>query len=244
MNLFKKLLALKGLSILPNNCLLCGLISHKGRCCAGCEADLPWLEYACGRCGYALYHPSPLGMHVDAKSCGECLKRSPPYDNTIALFRYEPPMDHVLLSIKFKRHLAYARMLGEMMVRKVEMHYRDRPMPELILPVPLHNQRLKTRGYNQALEIVRPVAKRLKIPLSLHDCMRTVETQPQATVPAEEREQNIKKAFLLVREVRAQHVAIFDDVVTTGSTVAEITRVLKKAGVARVDVWCCARTLL
>lgn len=230
MNLFNVLK-----NLLPASCLLCGMASQN-RCCLGCAADLPWLVHACHRCGYML--------PMDAENCGECLKRSPPYDNTIALFRYEPPMDHVLLSVKFRRHLAYACMLGEMMSDKVGEYYRDSALPELVLPVPLHPQRLKVRGYNQALEIARPVAKQFKIPLSLQDCVRAVETKPQATVPAEERAQNIQKAFALVRKIQAKHVAIFDDVVTTGSTVAEITRVLKKSGVERVDVWCCARTLM
>ncbi|MDF3054470.1 MAG: hypothetical protein K0Q74_377 [Gammaproteobacteria bacterium] len=223
------------LNVLPTHCPLCNLRAYQGECCQSCESELPWLKQTCKRCGYTL--------SINAQNCGACLKNSPPYDHTVALFRYEPPIDHVLLSVKFRKHLAYAHMLGEIMTRKIQTEYLDKTLPTLILPVPLHQKRLKERGYNQALEIVRPIARHLNIPLSLHDCVRTMETQPQAMVSANQRKQNVRKAFTLVGKIQAKHVAIFDDVVTTGSTVAEITQILKKNGVEKVDVWCCARTL-
>lgn len=224
------------LSLLPTNCPLCGMKSHHAGCCQACEMDLPWLNHACARCGYSLAFDSP--------ACGRCLKRLPPYDNTVALFRYESPIDYLILAVKFNKNLAYARIIGEMMSKKIQAHYDPDHMPDIILPVPLHPERLKERGFNQALEIARPISKKLNIPLSINDCVRVIETKPQATVSADKRKQNIKNAFTLTRTINAKHIAIFDDVVTTGSTVAEITRVLKKHGVQQVDIWCCARTLL
>jgi ComF family protein len=116
--------------------------------------------------------------------------------------------------------------------------------PEWIIPVPLHAERLRERGYNQALEIARPIAKKLQIPLQTRYCTRILPTLAQASMTAEERRRNMKNAFAVEELFQARHVAIVDDVLTTGSTVSEFARMLKKSGVARVDVWCCARTVL
>lgn len=221
---------------LSMRCPLCGMTSHHAGCCHACENALPWLNQVCARCG--------LSLVSDLSVCGKCLQHPPIYDNTIALFRYDSPVDHLILSIKFSKNLVHARILGEMMSEKFRAYYANSPLPDLILPVPLHHQRLRERGFNQAVEIARPIAKKFKIPLSLHDCMRLIETKPQATVSAQKRKRNIKKAFGLRRPLNVDHVVILDDVVTTGSTVNELAVLLKReGGVKRVDVWCCARTL-
>jgi ComF family protein len=108
--------------------------------------------------------------------------------------------------------------------------------------VPLHAQRLRERGYNQSLEIARAVSRELAVPVDPAACARVVPTAPQAGLEQKDRRRNVRGAFQVVGSLPSSHVAILDDVVTTGSTVAELTRVLRKAGVARVDVWAVART--
>jgi len=113
--------------------------------------------------------------------------------------------------------------------------------PDLILPVPLHKARYRERGFNQAIEIARTVAKEMQIPLDLTSCRRHRDTPHQTQLPAKKRHKNLKNAFSIIKPIHARHIAILDDVMTTGSTAHELACVLKKAGANRVDVWVCAR---
>jgi len=119
--------------------------------------------------------------------------------------------------------------------------YPKKSLPTAILPIPLHATRLKERGFNQAVEIARPIAKAFHLPLLTDQIIRMKSTPPQATLPAAKRKQNIKNAFLIKQSLHHQHIAVVDDVITTGNTVYEFCRVLKKQGVERISVWCCAR---
>ncbi|MCW8908267.1 MAG: phosphoribosyltransferase family protein, partial [Sedimenticola sp.] len=116
------------------------------------------------------------------------------------------------------------------------------PLPERLLPVPLHPVRLRQRGYNQSLELARPLARRLGIALEQNSCHRVLDTRPQADLPRRQRLHNLQRAFRLSHPPEARHIALVDDVVTTGSTVNELARLLLRAGVQRVDVWAVART--
>lgn len=142
--------------------------------------------------------------------------------------------------LKFQGSLHQGRLLGELLVRSLQA--RALPRPELLVPVPLHSGRIRARGYNQALEIARWVARALALPLDSASCRRMRATAAQSDLPLEERRRNIRGAFTLVRPLGVRHVALLDDVVTSGATVSELTKVLKRAGVARVDVWAVART--
>jgi len=221
--------------LLPTFCLLCHTKTLGDALCSPCFEELPWQVHNCVRCGLSL---------SETQICGECAKNPPPYDHTVCLFDYQTPIAQLILSLKFAGKLAYAKLLGELMTARIAQHYQTENIPELIIPVPLHVQRLKERGYNQALEIARPIAKQLKMALDVTSCVRVLPTLPQAMSQLDTRKQNMKDAFEVKQVLQAKHVAIIDDVVTTGSTVAELASVLKKAGVARVDVWCCARTQL
>ena len=125
-------------------------------------------------------------------------------------------------------------------------HYAQQDArPEVIIPVPLHTGRLRERGFNQALELARPVAARLRIPINIHACARTRGTAAQSDLPAAQRTKNVKGAFELREPLKEVHrVAIIDDVMTTGATVDELARVLIAAGVENVQVWVCARAVL
>jgi ComF family protein len=142
--------------------------------------------------------------------------------------------------VKFHDRFNLARLLGQCLTLALLEQGAERP--ELILPVPLHRARLRSRGYNQALEIAREVSTGLAIPLDTHSCERLLATSPQVGLDERERRRNVRGAFGLAQPLAAQHVAILDDVVTTGSTVAELALTLKRAGIERVDVWAVART--
>jgi ComF family protein len=141
---------------------------------------------------------------------------------------------------KFRSRLNLARLLGQCLA--LSLSERDAEMPGLIVPVPLHSKRLRERGYNQALEVARSLGRELSIPIAAGCCARVLATAPQAGLEQKERRRNIRGAFDVLRPPPADRVAIVDDVVTTGSTVSELARVLLKAGVKRVDVWAVART--
>lgn len=143
-----------------------------------------------------------------------------------------------MTKLKFGGHTKNARLLGLLLAEHLK---QTAQLPELIIPVPLHKLRYRERGFNQALEIARTVAKELNIPLDITSCQRTHDTPHQIGLTAIQRRKNLEKAFTLIKPIKTQHVAILDDVMTTGSTVHEIASLLKKAGVERVDVWVCAR---
>lgn len=162
--------------------------------------------------------------------------------DTIALFHYQKPIDRLITGLKFANKLIYAKILGELMATKLIKHYQHKQLPELIIPVPLHKQRLRERGYNQALELARPIAKKLKIPLDFNSCTRTKNTTAQTLIPAKQRSQNLKNAFTINKNISAQHVAIIDDVTTTGNTIQELSKILYQANINKIDIWCCAKT--
>ncbi len=222
------------LQLLPPTCLLCGAPGESERdLCGGCRADLPGNDPACRRCGM----PLALGAEI----CGTCLQQPPPIERSFAPLLYQPPVDFLIKQLKFKGQLACARLLGEWLGAALER--RGGPWPEAIIPVPLHASRLRERSFNQSLELARFVAGRLQVALDSATVRRIRHTVPQVELKAAERSGNVRGAFAVVRPIALRHVAILDDVVTTGSTVNEIARVLRAAGVEEIEVWACTRTV-
>jgi len=171
--------------------------------------------------------------------CGDCLRDPPPYTITYRFADYAPPLDRLIQQLKFHQKLYIARLLGELMARDIQQ--QALPQPDLLLPVPLHNQRMRQRGYNQAAEIARTLARELSLTLDIQSCTRTRFTHEQTGLTARRRKTNIKGAFQVRGNINAKHIAIVDDVMTTGSTVGELSRALLDYGAKRVDVWVCAR---
>ncbi len=220
----------------PPTCVLCGASGNDGLdLCAGCLADLPADRDCCSRCAL----PLPAGQPIGAL-CGECQRRPPPFHVCHAAFRYEDPLPALVSGVKFHARLNLARLLGLCLADA--LREKDALMPALILPVPLHRKRLRERGYNQALEIARTVGRELDVTVDTHSCTRILATARQAGLEQKERRRNVRGAFKLESPLDVEHLAILDDVVTTGSTVSELAGVLLKAGVKRVDVWAVART--
>ena len=194
--------------------------------CAACEGELPRLAGAlCPRCAL----PSPNGA-----VCGRCLADPPGYDATIAVFAYEFPADALVHALKFRGELALAGFLGKRLSEKATQSV-DR-----VIPVPLSAARLRSRGYNQAVEIARHV---LPGKMDIDVCVRRQDSTPQMQLPWDERQRNVRGAFRFRRPLLGATVAVVDDVMTTGATLDELARTLKRAGASRVVNWVVARTL-
>jgi ComF family protein len=182
----------------------------------------------------------PLQLADPQAVCGSCLRRAPRFDAAFCGWRYAYPVDHMVRAVKYHGAVAPARVLGELLA----VSLRARPVtswPEVLLPVPLAPRRFRQRGYNQAIELARWLERRLAIPLHTDVLVRVRETREQAGLPRSERRKNLRGAFAMHGPPPARHVALVDDVITTGSTVNELARILKAAGVRRVEVWAVAR---
>jgi ComF family protein len=212
------------------HCVLCGGAGSGRDLCLGCAADLPYNGEACPRCAL----PAPGG-----RTCGACLERPPVWDAAFSLLRYDPPGDALLKALKFGRRLAIGRVLGELMAERLQA----RPLPERLVPMPLHPARECERGFNQAVELARPVARALDIPVDVDVCRRVRPTIAQSGLDPRARRRNVRGAFALRHRLTAKHVAIVDDVVTTGATAAALARELRRAGATRIELWSAARAL-
>lgn len=228
--------------LLPSTCILCNNPGqHTIDLCQACENELPRIKMACFRCGLAI----PISNVSRAPNlCGQCVQQPPPYNTTFALYHYRPPIDKLITGIKFSGKLVYAKVLGELLAKNILLHLAENNKPDYLIPMPLHQKRLSERGFNQALELARPIAKYLQIPIDFRSCIRSRATIAQSLIPAEARHENIKNAFSISKKFFARQVAIIDDVVTTGNTVTELSRLLRKQGVENISIWCCARTSL
>jgi ComF family protein len=170
--------------------------------------------------------------------CGHCLSKPPSFDETYAPYLHQGTIRHLIATLKFNRKYKNARVLAHLLATHIK---KTAEIPDLIIPVPLHKQRYKERGFNQSIEIAKTIAKQLNITIDIESCIRQRNTLHQIDLAAKDRHKNIKNAFKVIKQVDAQHIAILDDVMTTGSTVNELAKTLKKAGVTRVDIWVCAR---
>lgn len=175
--------------------------------------------------------------------CGSCQRQPPPYRRCTAVYRYEDPLPALVAGMKFRARLNLVRLLGELLAEELlaSAEAPDWTWPDAIVPVPLHPQRLRQRGYNQALELARIVGRRLALPVDIACCRRIRSTQAQSALEERQRLTNIRGAFAVTAPL-PRHVAILDDVVTTGATVSELARLLRRNGCEQVDVWALART--
>lgn len=214
---------------LPSACVLCAATLPARRyVCSGCDAALPWLGPACARCAAPLPH---------AGVCGRCQQAPPQYDTAVAALRYEAPVAQWVQQLKFHRALAHARLMGELLARRLP----TAPTVDALVPVPLHAGRLRARGFNQALEIARPLARLFRLPLVTDALVRTRATAAQTELPRARRRANVRKAFRAEEPVAGLRIAVVDDVMTTGSTLDGVAAALKRAGAKEVHAWVVAR---
>jgi len=221
-----------GAAVLPQDCFLCGAASGDALLCGACGSDLPRLPAV--RCPVCAL-PTPQG-----ETCGACLKSPPHFDATLACFSYAFPVDRLIQALKYQHRLAVSGYLANAMLAAS-------PTPpaaaDLFLALPLSAQRLRQRGFNQALEIARPLARHFGLPLPIDDYRRVVDTAPQTSLPWKERHKNMQGAFEFDLDFSGKAVVVIDDVMTTGATLNEFARTLKKHGAARVSNWVVARAL-
>lgn len=221
--------------LLPGNCPLCAARAPRGRdLCPDCERSLPYLSAVCRRCAAPFHHPEASGGH-----CGRCQKQPPAFARAEAAFEYAPPVSQLIQDLKYHRQLYNARILGQYLAAHLET--RNHQLPDVMVPVPLHPARLRERGYNQALELARPLARRLQLPLKPGAVRRIRATPPQTQLPRKLREKNVRGVFRVDTDVERLRVAIVDDVMTSGHTVNALAACLRKAGAAEVVVWVVAR---
>lgn len=216
------------------NCLLCHARLPAGRdVCAACDRSLPRAQSACSRCG------APGAVVGTNAVCGECQKHPPAYDGTRAVFRYASPVDRLIQHLKYHGRLELSRVLGGYLAE--HMLTLDDPLPDVVVPVPLHTARLRERGYNQSLEIARFVSRRLRVPLDWRGTQRIRPTEPQTELPRDQRRKNVRGAFTASKAFAGQRIAIVDDVMTSGHTVNALAETLLHSGVRDVRVWVVAR---
>lgn len=233
------LLARLGRALWPPCCLLCESAGTGGLdLCEMCLAALPCNRRACMRCAMPIAGVDGLNAQSVDLVCGRCLRRPPPQAHARAAFVYGFPLDRLLPRAKFHGDLSSTRLLAALMTSALSEAER----PQALVPIPLHASRLRERGYDQALELARPLARRLGLPLRDDLLRRTRATAAQSRLDAIQRRRNLRGAFAVRGGCELPgHVALVDDVMTTGATVHAAASALLRAGVTRVDVWVCAR---
>ncbi len=222
-------------SLLPARCILCET-SIKGQkdLCKACETRFIRLNSCCSRCATSFASHS-----LENNICGNCQKQPPAFDKVYAPFVHQGNIRHLINDLKFNNAYKNARLLAELLAQHISIKCTLKP--ELIIPMPLHPQRYRERGFNQSLEIAKIVSQLLKIPYSTTHCQRIKNTAHQINLTGKQREQNIKQAFKLSMPIKHKHIVIIDDVMTTGATANELAKIFKTGGVKRVDIWVCSR---
>lgn len=210
-------------------CLLCGTASHHGVWCSACDTALPRLPAAhCPVCALPTW---------EGAICGHCLRRPPQFSRTVAPYAYAFPLDQLVQAFKFGASLQLAHSLAGKLAECVKV------MPDCIVPMPLHPVRLRERGFNQSLLLAHHLGDKLNIPVLSDACQRVRNTAPQSALPWKERGKNMRKAFDCSAAVAGKHVAVVDDVMTTGASLNELAHALRRAGASEVSTWVVARTL-
>lgn len=219
-----------GKALLPQDCLLCQAASGRELLCAACARELPIANDACPRCAAA---------GNSGAVCGACLAQEPYYDASRAAFDYAYPVDALIRSLKYGAQLALAELFARALQRRIG------PVRgvDLIVPLPLHPARLAERGFNQAAEIAKFLSRHYAIPIDTRLATRVRNTAPQTGMPWRERQTNMRRAFACKRGIAGLSIAVVDDVMTTGATLNEFARTLKRSGATRVENWVIARTL-
>ena len=183
--------------------------------CTSCARDLPWANAG----------PPP-------ENC----------DAVFTAFRLSAPVQAQIHALKYQAQLRHARQLGELMAHRLAA--RPEPLPQVLMPVPLHRERLRRRGFNQSLEIARAIERMLALHLWPRAARRTRNTEDQIGKSAVERRRNVRGAFALSQRLDGLHIALLDDVMTTGATLSELAKACRDAGAERIEAWALAQAPL
>lgn len=220
------------------HCLLCDEPAEQVHpICSSCESELPWLDERCRICA--------LPLPLDGLLCGQCARQRPAFRRVEAPWHYGFPLDALITRFKHQRQWPLGRLMAQMLGNWLAHRFADGlPRPALLLPVPMASRRLRQRGYNQAAMLAGWIAAQLAIPCDTELLTRPLDTTAQQELDARARKRNLRNAFALTRPeaIEGVHVALVDDVLTTGATAQALARLLRDTGAARVDVYCLART--
>jgi len=225
---------------LKNNqhCLLCNEPAEDVTpICMACETELPWLGDHCHTCA--------LPLPAAGLTCGQCLQEPPAFERVIAPWVYGFPIDSLITRFKHNANWPFGRLLAEIVTQSLQYRFTDGlDRPHVLVPVPLADRRLRKRGFNQAAMLARWLGTDLDIPVDERLLLRTHDTDAQQALNADARRKNLRNAFALAPDavVKGRHLALIDDVLTTGATAQALAALLMNAGAARVDVYCLART--
>ena len=230
-------------AVLPGQCALCGNLSQ-GLLCVGCDAQV-WNEprLRCATCALPLASSYLRRERDDVRPhCAACLETPPAFNDTLALADYHAPLDPLAVELKFRARLAASAEFA----RHLHAAFEDSalPLPDVIVPVPLSDERLTARGYNQAWAIARPLARRMRVRVRGDAALvrRVRHTSAQSRLDQDTRRRNVVRAFAISGDVRGLHVGVVDDVMTSGATLDALARTLKLAGARRVTNFVALRT--
>ena len=220
------------------SCLLCDEPAEEEMpICVACEAEMPWLGEHCQTCA--------LPLPEAGLTCDGCLLEPPAYEQVAVPWRYDFPVDSLITRFKHNAKWPFGHLLADVLSQYLQHRFdEDLPRPDALLPVPLAAKRLRQRGFNQAAMLARWLSRQLDLPCEENVVHRIQDTSAQQDLDAKARKRNLRNAFALTSEanVKGRHLALVDDVLTTGATAQALARLLMNAGAARVDVYCLART--
>ena len=214
-------------------CQLCRTPSTNNRLCTDCIAQLTYAGLRCVQCGM------PLTDHT-LSICGACLAHPPAFDRVYSPLIYAPPLNHLISHFKYHGRLELCETFADILI--THLNTQNSLLPDCLIPVPLHKNRLIQRGYNQANELAHCLARRLNLPCVKNCIIKTKHTSPQTALTRRARMKNLRNAFSVQNPPQYARVAIVDDVITSATTAAEIARLLKQNGVAWAEVWSIARS--
>ena len=212
-------------------CVLCGSMNHDGLWCRACDQALPYLNgQHCPACAL----PTPAG-----EVCGQCLKSPPLFTSTVAVYGYEFPLDKLIQAMKYGEQLALAHAFA----RKITESVKQGPLPDVVVPMPLHPAKLRERGFNQSLLLAAKIARDLDLRLLTDACQRIRDTGPQSVLPWKKRKDNVRNAFRCDLDMTGMRVALVDDVLTTGASLDALAKAVRQRGAIEIRAWVVARTL-
>ncbi len=227
----------------PSRCPMCNSTTSGGFC-TECQKYLSRISAACSVCGspYSEYSFSE-SVNLPEAHCGRCQTRPPAQDESVVALAYGQPVSYYIQALKYNKELAIADALARILCTSIEKSVAE--LPEIIVPIPLHKNRLKSRGFNHSLEISRFVATYFALNIDNTILLRNRDTISQTTLNEAQRRRNLKNAFSVRQQpdILYRHIALVDDVITSGSTTNEAAKTLKKSGVQKVSVWAIAKTV-
>lgn len=204
-------------------------MSHDGLWCNACDRALPYFDQPhCPCCAL----PTPQG-----ERCGHCLSNPPDFDHTIAAFSYDYPLNHLVKAMKYQEQLLLAQAFAE------RLRPRILTLPDYVIAMPLHPNKLRARGFNQSQLLANALANMLNLVSLPHACQRIRETASQSSLPWKDRMKNVRNAFRCDADLSGKRIVLVDDVLTTGASLNALAKEVRKRGAKEVMVWVVARTI-